>query len=219
LEADEILTYFDRVATAVTGTSTEKKDVSTLATNSFLALYVAFERFLSDLMLAYLNRDFSTYQRQLVTRVNKSIGDKFGQGVGSLVTVQTKKHIKVAELEGIVDPDGWNLTFPSVDKLKETARDWLVTAPAARVGSIVAHEARLIETARVVRDFIAHQSPAAREKMNQLLATVERGGHNQHLGRGENEVLSVGSYLKAVFVGRRRIQRYADGLKSIASHI
>ena len=105
------------------------KDISTLATNSFLALYVAFERFLSDLLLAYLNRDFSTYQ--LVERVKQSIGDKFGQGVGPLVTIQTKKHVRVAELEGIVDPDARNLTFTSIDKLKATAHEWLVPVSAA----------------------------------------------------------------------------------------
>jgi hypothetical protein len=195
------------------------KDISTLATNSFLGLYVAFERFLSDLLLGYLNRDFSTYQGQLVARVKQSIGDKFGQGVGPLVTIQTKKHVRVAELEGIVDPDARNLTFTSIDKLKATAHDWLVPVSAARIASINAHETRLIETARAVRDFIAHQSQAARAKMNQALASVEQGGHNHHLGRGANDVLSVGSYLKAMFAGTRRLHRYADALKAIAQHM
>src|SRR5690348_5488717 len=97
--ASEIIAHFDRVATALTDTPNKEGDISQLATQSFLALFVAFERFISDLILAYLNRDFSVYQAQLVNRVNTSIGDKFGDSVKSLITVQTKTHVPVAELE------------------------------------------------------------------------------------------------------------------------
>jgi hypothetical protein len=218
-EVDEILATFDRLATAAKGSSAGKRDISTLATNTFLALYVTFERFLSDLMLAYLNRDFSTYQALLVQRVAASIKDKFGVGVGSLVSLQSKRHVRVSELEGIVDPDGWNLTFSSVQKLKDTARDWLVPASAGRISTISTHEARLIQTARAVRDFIAHGSPASRATMNTLLATVEQGAHNRYLGRGTKDVQSVGVYLKAVLAGERRLHRYAGCLKFTASHI
>jgi hypothetical protein len=218
-EADEILASFDRVVLGIAGISTEKKDVSTLATNSFLALYVAFERFVSDLFLAYLNRDFSRYQALLVHRLTTSIEDKFGDDVRALVTIHTKKHVKLSELEGIVDPDGRNLTFHTVEKLKETATSWLITASANRIATISNHEARLIETAKAIRDFIGHQSPSARERMNGLLATVEQGHHNRYLGRGAKDVQNVGVYLKAVCAGQRRLHRYGDCLKFTAAHM
>lgn len=217
--SSDIITYFDRVATALAGTPSKERDVSQLATQSFLALFVAFERFISDLCLAYLNRNFTVYQAQLVSRINASIGDKFGDRVKSLITIQTKRHVPVAELESIVDPDGWNLTFASVEKLKSSSAAWLAPGHAARINSITAPETRLIETSRAIRDFIAHQSSGSKKRMNDCLSTIETGGHNRHLGRGVNEVHSVGSYLKAVRLGQRRLHRYASGLIAISAHV
>jgi hypothetical protein len=218
-ESGEIIGYFDRTSNAIIGTPNARGDTSHLAAHSFLALFVAFERFLSDLFLAYLNRDFSVYQASLVSRLDTSIKDKFGVGVRSLITVNPKKHVRVDELEEIVDPTGWNLTFPTVHKLKSCADQWLAPEHAARVRSITASEGRLIETARAIRDFAAHQSVGSKRKMNQLLATVEAGAHNRHLGRAGNQVHSIGSYLKASAAGRRRLHLYSDGLLAISAHV
>jgi hypothetical protein len=218
-EANEIIGYFDRTAQAIAGAATAGADTSHLAAHSFLALFVAFERFLSDLFLAYLNRDFSTYQTQLVNRVHSSVQERFGLGVRSLITVQTKNHVRVDEIEDIVDPTGWNLAFPTVDKLKACADQWLAAAHATRVKSITAWEARLIETARAIRDFLAHQSVGSKRRMNAMLTTVEHGGHNRHLGRAGNQVHSAGSYLKAAAGGQRRLHLYANALIAISTHL
>jgi hypothetical protein len=219
LTASEVIAHFNHVAMALTGTPNKELDVSQLATQSFLTLFVAFERFLSDLILAYLNRDSSVYQTFLVGRINASIADKFGSSVKALITIQTKKHISVAELEGIVDPEGWNLTFSTVEKLKSSATAWLVPIHAVRINSITSPEVRLIETSRAIRDFIAHQSSGSKKRMNECLSTIEAGVHNRHLGRGANEVHTVGSYLKAIQGGQRRLHRYAAGLLSVSSHV
>src|SRR5712675_1572468 len=105
--ASAIIAHFNRLAIALTDTSNKEGDISQLATQSFLAMFVAFERFISDLILAYLNRNFSVYEAQLANRVNTSIAERFGKGVKSLITIQTKKHVPVTELEDILDPDGW----------------------------------------------------------------------------------------------------------------
>jgi hypothetical protein len=170
-------------------------------------------------VLAYLNRDFSTYEQRLIGRVTDSVRDKFGAGVVALVTIRPKGHVRMDELQGIVDPNGFNLTFSSVDRLKDTASQWLTAAHVSRIKSITQHEGRLMDTARSIRDFIAHRSAAARATMNNALSTIQSGTHNRNLGRGPNEVHSVGSYLKAEFSGRRRLHLYADGLKNIATHI
>jgi hypothetical protein len=217
--ARDIVEFFDRTCAALGGTPTKESDISRLATTSFLALFVVFERFLSDLFLAYLNRDFSVYQARLATRVTTSIEDKFGRAVVQLVSLKTKAHVSVDEIENVVDPDGWNLTFPSVDNLKTRADEWLGATYATRVKTIGASEARLIETARAVRNFIAHQSSGSKQRMNEALATVETGGHNRHLARGQREVHAVGSYLKATHAGLRRFHRYGSGLRAIAAHV
>lgn len=215
----ELLDHFDRIDKAITTHSTREGDLSRLATQSFLSLFVAFERFCSDLLLAYLNRDFSLYQTDLAGRIGASIKDKYGAGVAARITFEAKKHVSVAELEEIVDPTGWNLTFSNVAKLKDYANKVLVPVYAKRIASITAPEARLVDTARTIRDFIAHQSVGAKKRMNEALSTIEAGVHNRHLGRAANEIHVVGSYLKANPAGTRRFHMYAHGLLAVAARM
>ncbi len=217
--SDSIVDHFDRVVGSLASSATKEGDISQLATQSFLALFVGFERFTSDLLLAYLNRNFSAYQADLQTRLSSSIQDKFGSGVLGLVTVKKYRHAPIATIEAIVDPTGWNVTFSSVEKLKSFAGKALTPAHAAQIASINASEARLIETARAIRDFIAHQSAGSKKLMNEALATVSMGHHNVQLARGVHEIHSVGSYLKAVHSGQRRLHRYAAGLVAVSSHM
>ncbi len=127
--------------------------------------------------------------------------------------------MSVSELEELVDPTGWNLTFPTVSKLKEFATKSLIEQHADRINAITLPEARLIDSARAIRDFIAHQSKGSKERMNAHLSEIEIGGHNNHLGRGVNDVRLVGVYLKAVHGGQMRLHRYAQGLLAIAVRI
>ena len=214
-----LIEHFDRIDDAIKSNPKREGDLSLLATQSFLTLFVAFERFCSDLLLAYMNRDFSQYQADLATRVNASVREKYGSGVAPLVTIAAKKHVSVDELEQIVDPTGWNLTFKSVEKLKEYGRRVIVPAHAQRIDSLTAAEARLIDTARSIRDFIAHQSIGAKMRMNAALSTVEIGGHNRHLGCAGYNVDKVGAYLKAIHAGQRRLHRYAGALLGISKRM
>ncbi len=218
-DTDTTLAYFDRVATALQGTKGAQADMSMLTMNNFLMLFIGFERFLSDLLLAYLNRDFTTYQQNLSSRVVKLVSSKLGPQAAGMVTIAKRKHVAVAELQRIVDPNGWNLTFATVDKLKATATEWLAPTAAARISTIATPEARLIESARAIRDLIGHQSAGARARVNDLLRDIEKGSHNKYLGRGKKNIQAIGPYLKASVSGRRRLHRYGDGLKNIAAHL
>lgn len=215
----DIVDHFDRVVSSLEASPTKEGDTSQLATQSFLSLFVAFERFTSDLILAYLNRDFAAYQADLQKRLKSSIETKFGAGVLSLVNIKAHTHAPMATIESIVDPTGWNVTFSSVEKLKSFAGSALAPAYATRIASINASETRLIETARTIRDFIAHQSTSSKQRMNDALSSVTAGHHNAHLSRGVREVHAVGSYLKAVCAGERRLHRYAAGLLAISAHM
>src|SRR5438034_335332 len=81
-EVDDVIAYFDRVAVALAGSPHELGDLSRLAESTFLTVFVAFERFLSDLFLAYLNRQFGAYRTTLENRVRQSIHERFGAWAG-----------------------------------------------------------------------------------------------------------------------------------------
>ena len=214
-----LMAYMNRARMALEGESHEKGDVSRLATTSFLPLYVRFERFLSDLFLAYLNRNFSRYQSWTEGRIEQSVEQRIGQWAKDRLQFNTVKHVKVHDLESIVDPEGRNLTFRDTDKMKLRAREWLSPQHANRLTNLADHDCRLIDTARAIRDFIAHRSPGSRVRMNAMLRTVAAGGHNGHLGRGKKEVQNVGVYLKAVRARKRRVAIYAQRLNDISTRM
>lgn len=214
-EIEELVTYFDRVSHRLDGTPHEKRDVSELAKTVFLAACVAFERFLSDLFLAYMNRDFSAYQRHLCGRIETITGKRYGEWAKRRVKFDEAKHVSVSELEEIVDGSGRNLTFYNAGQLKRSARNWLA-APHRRLLQLTGDDERLFDTAKAIRNFLAHQSRASKDHMDHQLAIVDDGGPNVGLGRGVKKVNEVGAFLKAQHEGKRRVVRYLKRLSDLA---
>lgn len=215
-EADDLITFIQRIGKTLSGSAHSELDISRLASTTFLTLYVSFERFQSDLFLAYLNRDFSQFQAFKESSIRSSVRHKFGSWLENRLKFARVAHIAIDELEGVVDPDGWNLTFRDVSEMKQRATNWLAGPHASRLNSLSAADDHLVDTAKSIRNFIAHESPSAKRKMNEKLASVNNAGGNGGLVRGGQNVHKVGAYLKAVKSGDRRIKRYADRLKNIA---
>jgi hypothetical protein len=216
-ETTRLVNHFRRTRDRLAGSIHELADVSELARTTYAVLYTAFERFLSDLFISYINRDCSAYATSLGSRVEASIRDKFGPEAASHLTFQLPAHLSLASVEALLDQDGRNLTFSSVARIKDRASDWLVPAHLARINALGIAEERAIDTAHSIRDFIAHNSIAAKSVMNERLASVSLGGTNRYLGRGALEVHNVGSFLKAIFAGEHRVVHYANRLSAIAA--
>ena len=134
--------YMGRTRRTLLGNLHEQKDISRLASTTFLSLYVSFETFLSDLFLAYLNRDFSQYQTWLANSIDKSTEKNFGPWAARRTPFVRVKNVAVAELEVIVDPSGRNLTFSSVEVIRKKAREWLSPAYSARIQGLTAADRR-----------------------------------------------------------------------------
>jgi len=213
--------HFDRVETSLKGTTHEKRDVSILSETTLHSCYVAFECLISDLTLAYINRDTSQYQHNLKTKIDSSIRNKFGTWAASRTTFSPLKHITIEELETILDPDDFNLTFKDVATLKQKYLEWVAAPHKNAVIAINDPDTKLLDTAHALRNFIAHGTTSAQDKMNQCLATIATGpaSPNYHLQRGPHEIHDVGAYLKSVTGGSRRIKRLISRLKSIAASL
>jgi hypothetical protein len=211
-------TYFLRQETSLKGTVHEKKDLSLLSEMIFHSLYVEFECFISDLVLAYINRDPSEYQRDLFARVKNSVLTKFDNWTASRLTLKTEKNIKIDEIEQLIDPRDFNVTFKDVEALKSSATRWICPAYSAGITGISDADTRLIDTTHSIRDFIAHQSVHSKTNMNNRLRTVDGGNNCPNAGLGSTQNINkVGSFLKASVGNQRRVMRYADRLLSIAA--
>ena len=215
----DLRAFLSRVETSLAGSHHEKADLSQLASTTFLALYVQFEKFQSDLFLAYLNRDFTAYQNSKFSAIRSTVDAKYGHWFAGRITLAPIKHVRADDLEVVVDPTGWNLTFKNTDQMKERAAEWLAPQYAGRIRGLTNHDGRLIDTAKSIRDFIAHGSASSKERMNERLATVSQGPHNAGLDRGAQNIHNLGAYLKAVVGRRRRIVLYAERLQDIAARM
>jgi hypothetical protein len=218
-EADQLLAHFDRIAHALGGSQHFKRDVTQLASTTFLSLYVSFERFLSSLFTAYINRDSRKFSSDLSNRVLNSVADRFGKSVESVTKVTLPQHIPYWEIAPFVDPGGFNVEFTSAKLLKDRANQWLSQQYRNRIASLTTEDERLLDPAKAIRDYIVHGSLASYNRMNECLHSVSEGGANPGLGRGTYLVYSVGAYLKAFPGNSSRFSLFAERLKSIAAKL
>lgn len=217
----ERLEHFERVEASLGGTAHEKRDLSILAETTLHSCYVAFECFLSDLLLAYVNRDFSQYQANLATRIRSSVETKFGIWAEGRVSFNAIKHIPIQQLEAMLDPDSYNLTFKDVATLKQKFHDWVATPHKNPVVRLNDPDTRLIDCTHAIRNFIAHRSTNAKDIMNAQLAGVSTGAAcpNRDLPRGVRGITDIGSYLKTQVGGARRVKTYIQRLQGIAASL
>lgn len=208
--------YFGRLSNLLIGSEDEDMDLSHLSSSVFLSGFVAFESFVSDLFLAYMNRDFSVYQGQLWGRIESSITERFGQWAISRLRFLTLKHVPINSIEDIVDPEGKVITFSTTEKMVECAKNWLSPKHCAGLFALTPSDTQLLDTARAIRNYIAHESSGAYRLMNDKLATVDSGPPNDGLGRGKHYIQDVGVFLKAYAGSERRLTRYLGRLESIS---
>ncbi len=223
-ELDWLLDHYDRMQTHVEAGDPKHRlhDRGQLACSTFIAAFTEFEGFLSNLFLAYLNKDFSVYRTWLKTRFDTSVKGKFGVGVLSRAALKIPEHVSLSGVRDIVDSDGWNLTFKNADAMIDRAKEWLATPHANRVSSLDAHDKRLFDTAIAIRNYIAHGSDNAHVVMNKKLATVDGGGPNAGLGRGSRQINDAGKFLKKQVWSRggdRMCSFYLERLEAISQKL
>lgn len=218
-QATDLLEYFGRLTTTLKNTTHELSDRSTLSEQTFLNAATAFEGFLSDIFIAFMNRGSSQFQNDLFNRIKSSVKEKYGEWHSLRLSYAKVKHIGASEVKELLDPTGWNVTFKSAEVLKTKATEWLETTVAAKFKALTKHDERVIDSTKAVRDFIAHRSDSAKKRMNEELGDVDKGPPNRNLGRGAHKVHKAGSFLKAEFGGSTRVELYVERLREIAEKL
>ncbi|WP_439865643.1 hypothetical protein ACTAB9_17415 [Pseudomonas syringae] len=220
-QVDQALAHYERVVAALKGTPNVKLDTTLMSRGLLHTVFVDFECFISDLFVAYLNRDFSQYQSTFENSVRQAAAQKHSSWLSNRITFNRPAHMKLDEIADAIDPTGWNMTFKSCSMMKDKARLWLAAPYAAKITSLDSEDENLVDTARALRNWIAHQSDGSGAIMNTMLADIEKGPgtSNHELGRGVNEIASVGAFLKSQVNGHSRAQIYARRLKEVANNL
>ena len=195
------------------------RNKSLLAELVFHRAYVAVESFLSAWIIGAINRDPSKFIAHRTTAITQSLSDKFSPWDALQLTYSPPAHIAVADLTILVDPDGWNLTFKSFDKLKSKCTDWLTPMYAAKVGAVPNQRQKLIDAAKAIRNCVAHQSRSSFTEMNAHLSALPNAGVCRHLRITLNAIGNVGSHLKAAAGGSTRVSLYLQEFKALGTDL
>ena len=206
---DEIaaLRQFSERMSALGPTKTER---SRLVELTFHSAYVNAESFLSRWIIGAINRDSSAYTAFRANSIRESVKSKYSAWDSSKTTYAPPAHIPVADLERLLDPEGWNLTFKDFATFREKCNSWLTAPYLAKINSVPQAVRHALDAAKAIRNCIAHRSKNSFDEMNTRLTGMPVGGVLYHLRTKVNAVTNVGSHLKTVVGGKARWEHYFD---------
>ncbi len=193
------LTNFYRAGTSAL---ISEKDQSTLTEHSLLACAVAWEGFISDMFIGYINVDSTRFKQHLndsfkehlqTQEKSKRVYEAFGR-------LQFPAHLSKAEVQSLANSSGNNITFPKFAELEERSEKWLVEPHADKFKALSRPQKALVDAVIGLRNHVAHRSHRSGEAMNGLLAAGAL--HTTGIKRGANNVKNVGAWLKASPAGR-----------------
>ncbi|WP_457356050.1 hypothetical protein [Roseateles sp. P5_D6] len=193
------LTNFYQAGLAALGSD---KDQSTLTEHSLLAAAVAWEGFISDMFIGYINVDATRFKQHLKDAFEQHLqtqekSNRLFRAYGSL---QFPAHLSKRDVQTLANSSGNNITFPNFSELEERAGRWLVAAHANRFEGLTGPQKALVDAVIGLRNHVAHRSHRSGEAMNRLLAVGAL--HVTGIRRGANNVSNVGAWLKAVPANR-----------------
>lgn len=183
---------------------TKESDRSTLTEYSLLAAAVAWEGFVSDMFIAYINRDPARFMQHLDAAlkahvekcpISKKVFDTFG-------TLTLPTHLKKADVEKLANGGRRNITFRSFAELEGQAEEWLVPDHAAKFRELDDSQKAVVDSVIALRNHIAHRSQASSDAVNKALECKKLEGTG--LQRGPNRCRNVGAWLKATPDGGKR---------------
>ena len=199
--------------------TTSSRNKSLLAELVFHRGYVAVESFLSAWIVGAVNRDSSQFLQHRKNALTQSVSSKFSSWDVAHFSYSPPTHISANDLKTLLDPDGWNITFGSFQKLKERCADWLAPSFLAKIDSVPAQRRKIINAAKAIRNCVAHQSESSFREMNNQVSSLPNSGTCRHLRTSVNSVSNVGSHLKAAAGGKTRVELYLQEFKRLGSDL
>ena len=169
----------------------------TFAEHIILTVAVVWEGFLNDLFIAYVNGNPSRFETHFSDAIAKHIGTRkeLERAYNSYGSIRFPRHLKKAEIIGLADKNGYNITFSRYNEIEKKAKDWLISADARRFQSRSIKEKATINALIAIRNRVVHRSQKSFVEMNKALCEVDL--QNTGLERHTNKIRRVGAYLKA----------------------
>ena len=179
-----------------------------LAEQFVFNIAVLWEVFLNELLLSYIVVSPARFSKSLKDRIIQSSKVRFGSEASQMIKFDFPKKLTISKAASLADPNDFNITAESADKLRERANDFLV-ARYARLFTLDTEDAQLVDFVVVIRNYLAHRSGGAHTRLKKAVALLSGSNANLH-----GSVSNVGTYLKtrdangdprSVFVAERLI--------------
>lgn len=178
----------------------------------FVAAATLFEGFVSDLFVAYINRDSARFRAHLLGRMSIETDDEYA--TRSVTHVETSMpHLSVEKTRQVLEPTGYNVTFPTTDEMKKAAGTWLSDADKVRFTKTSRQSCAVINHIKAVRNYLAHRSDNAFDVMQAALAAANLPAS---LRRGAKKVEDVGVYLRAKHGSQQRFDHVIAEMRALA---
>ena len=91
--------------------ATSKKLISEF---SFLSASILLKGFISDLFVAYINRDNSVFVGYLLGKMSVDTGDSHAKRAKNFASISIKRHLSALEIRSVLDSRDYNITFSTV---------------------------------------------------------------------------------------------------------
>ena len=192
------LTTFYNTGLSAFSTKNEK---STLTEHSLLAAAVSWEGFVSEIFIAFINRDATQFKEHLRLSLEAYVkkSSKHEQIYNAFGSLSFSKHLNKADVLNLADSVGNNITFPCFEELQRKANAWLIEEHAEKFSNRSDQQKVVINSLIAMRNHIAHRSKRSLDAMNEVLSR----GALQPTGirRLDNRFSNVGAWLKATPAG------------------
>lgn len=186
-----------------------------IAEYAFVSVATLLEGFVSDLFVAYINRNSQRFRDHLLNLVALKADDDYAKRAVPFVET-SMPHLTVDQIRSILDSRGYNITFPTTDKMKQSAGTWLSDADKLCFTGTTPQECAIIDVTKAVRNFLAHRSQTADTTMQAALVSADLPAE---LKRAVNNVADVGVYLRSKQNGDSRLKYLIQQLRALASKL
>ena len=176
-------------------------DKSRLAEYSLLAAAVAWEGFISDLFIAYINLDSTRFKEHLKSSLDEHLKEhsKANTVYSKYGKLEFPMHLTKADVQALANSSGNNITFSSYLMLQERANIWLAAQHADKFSRLTEPQKAVVNAVIALRNHVAHRSKRSLDAMNEALA---KGAlHTTGIKRQDSNFHKVGAWLKAKPIG------------------
>ena len=212
----EIQEVFTAVDTPGVGITLAQKYL--VAEYTFLGASILLEGFISDLFVAYINKDPDVFVQALTGSMDLSSTDEFGKRAIQFTSTEIKSHLTLDKIREILDPNEYNVTFPHESEMKKRAGLWLSAKHKGYFNSMKKPDYALIDATKSVRNYLAHRSTAAKKTMQIALASQNLP---VEFRRKKNNIEKVGYFLSSSHKlnAISRLSFYIESLEDIAEKL